>query len=344
MGAPPAEAKYRFEREVAIGDVTLNPALPLHVARARDRIHVLVGYYLPAMLATALLLGSFRRRWCLYTDTVPPPGHDSGLPRWQQRIGSVAGHWCLTRSTALLTTGQAGIDALQRHGVDRSRIFSIPFVVDHDRIRRSMSLTHEERERTRSELGVAGDERLLVFVGRLVELKCIDLLLRALAQAQRADRVRLLIIGDGEEKPKLQALAAELGLERRATFLPAMANEKLPTYWNAADAFVIPSRQDAWPVVVVEALVAGLPVLGSDACGSVRDRVQHRRNGWVFAKGDTAQLSALLEEFGTVDASVLAHMSRAAISSMEPWAPSAVAQEFVAMIDEVARRNATAPG
>jgi glycosyltransferase involved in cell wall biosynthesis len=205
-----------------------------------------------------------------------------------------------------------------------------------------MRLTHGEREKIRSELGVAGDERLLVFVGRLVDLKGIDLLLRALAQAQRAESVRVLIIGDGEEKPKLQALAAQLGLEHRATFLPAMANDKLPTYWNAADAFVIPSRQDAWPVVVVEALVAGLPVLGSDACGSVRDRVQHHRNGWVFAKGDTAQLSALLEEFGTVDASVLAQMSRAATSSMEPWSPSAVAAEFVTMIDQVAHGSVTA--
>ncbi|MBA8819055.1 glycosyl transferase [Ochrobactrum sp. P6BS-III] len=106
----------------------------------------------------------------------------------------------------------------------------------------------------------------LLFVGTMRDLKGPDILIRALAQLRDQDGLSLsaTIVGDGSEKPVFTALAAELDLDENVHFLPGMA---------ARDAFalghmmVVPSRAEAFPYIVLEALAAGKTVIASRVGG-----------------------------------------------------------------------------
>lgn len=108
----------------------------------------------------------------------------------------------------------------------------------------------------------------LIFVGTLEVLyKAPDVLLRALAMCSRRD-IQLTMVGDGRERPGLERLARELGIADRVAFrgmLPAGAPVRAAL--DAADVFVLPSRQEGLPRAMIEAMARGLPCIGSTVGG-----------------------------------------------------------------------------
>lgn len=117
---------------------------------------------------------------------------------------------------------------------------------------------------------VQGAPTHFVFVGRLVDWKAVDLLLHAFASARAQAPMNLSIIGDGPERPHLQALCAELGLtdtEREVPgsvrFLGWMSQADCATELAAADALVLPSLNECGGAVVLEAMAIGRPVIAT---------------------------------------------------------------------------------
>ena len=105
----------------------------------------------------------------------------------------------------------------------------------------------------------------MIFVGRLVDLKGVDLLLTALSDL---DGFRLTIIGDGPQEGRLKALALKLRLTDHVKFVGTLSNTDAQSSIAKADLLVLPSRKDGWGAVVNEALQAGTPVICSDVCGA----------------------------------------------------------------------------
>ncbi|HJQ08689.1 MAG TPA: glycosyltransferase family 4 protein [Candidatus Saccharimonadales bacterium] len=108
-------------------------------------------------------------------------------------------------------------------------------------------------------------ERLeLLFVGRLAAQKRVERLLKAMAQVTTP--VHLTIVGDGEERIWLEELAKKLGLTN-VTFAGKQYGDDLRVYLRKADMFVLPSDREGMPLVVLEAMAAGLPIMGSNVLG-----------------------------------------------------------------------------
>lgn len=124
-----------------------------------------------------------------------------------------------------------------------------------------------ERAALRSERDLAPDRVVLLFVGALIERKGVDVLLDALGRAGAVDRSTTLVIGDGPERDRLQALRRKRCPEHDVRFLGERDHRELPTWFAAADAFVLPSRSEGTPTVLLEAMGAGLPVLASAVGG-----------------------------------------------------------------------------
>lgn len=118
-------------------------------------------------------------------------------------------------------------------------------------------------EDLRRELGVAPDERMLLFVSRLAREKNVELLVRALAQTRTP--ARLIVAGDGPEREALEELASRCGAGRRVRFLGAVERDRLPGLYASADAFVFASMTETQGLVLAEALAAGALVLAADA-------------------------------------------------------------------------------
>lgn len=143
----------------------------------------------------------------------------------------------------------------------------------------------------RRELGFEPGDCVLIYVGRLGPEKNLSFLLRSFAGvAQAFPQVRLLIVGDGPERENLQAAAAEMGIRQKVNFTGMVAYPDLPHYLAAADAFVTASVTEVHPLSVIEAMAAGLPVLGIISPG-VGDTISDGLTGYLSTE-DLAAFTA----------------------------------------------------
>ncbi len=130
---------------------------------------------------------------------------------------------------------------------------------------------------TRETLGLPRDSVAAIFVGRLDPQKGVDVLLRAVASAkERVPALELLIVGAGPDRDSLVALARQLDIEARTHWLGFRAD--VPALLHAADLFVLPSRWEGMPNVVLEAMAAGLPVIATATEGT-SEIVRHDETG-----------------------------------------------------------------
>ncbi|MBC7894422.1 MAG: glycosyltransferase family 4 protein [Cytophagaceae bacterium] len=148
-------------------------------------------------------------------------------------------------------------------------------------------------------LDARGAERSVLFVGRLIERKGVGHLIRALGTVRRQTAVRLVLIGDGPERPRLEQLARDAGVAAHVDFRGRVTDEELRRSYAAADVFVLPSvfdaRQDTegLGVVLLEAMNYAVPVIASDI-GGITDIVQHEHTGLLVAPGDETALANAL--------------------------------------------------
>lgn len=176
-------------------------------------------------------------------------------------------------------------------GVPPSRIRIVPNSIDTTRFRPP---DDSERCHARAELGIDASERVVLYVGRLIELKRVDLLLHAWSRltGTEADLGTLLIVGDGPARASLEQTAADLDLQDRVRF-EGTVRDVVP-YLHAADAFVLPSQKEGLSVALLEAMATGLPVIVTAVPGN-ESVVSHLENGLVVPVDDLQALVECLE-------------------------------------------------
>lgn len=148
---------------------------------------------------------------------------------------------------------------------------------------------------------------LVVSVGRLVEKKGVDLLLRAIAcLSSDIDDVQCVIVGDGDQRAALEALASNLGIDDRVTFTGSLAQPQVAEWLRRAHVMAAPCRvgddgnQDALPTVLLEALGAGLPVATTPIAG-IPEIIEHGTEGFVVPENDMPALADALASLMTDD-------------------------------------------
>jgi colanic acid/amylovoran biosynthesis glycosyltransferase len=165
----------------------------------------------------------------------------------------------------------------------------VPMGVDVDAIQREVGDRRPDRGK-------------FLFVGRLADKKGVDVLLRALVAVPDA---RLDIVGDGPEAPTLRSLAGQLGILDRVAFLGRQPRERVMDGLRTAHAVVIPSTvggggdRDGTPLVVSEAMAAGVPVIAS-ALGGLAEHVIPGKTGLLVEPGSEASLAEGLRRTLTV--------------------------------------------
>jgi glycosyltransferase involved in cell wall biosynthesis len=146
-------------------------------------------------------------------------------------------------------------------------------------------------------LGMRGSAFTVGFVGRLVPEKGVDLLIRAFAQLVREGTgARLLLVGGGPERERLEALAVELGLRECVEFIAWVNSMEMPTLYPHMDALVLPSLtrpnwKEQFGRALTEAMACGLPVVGSDS-GAIPNIIGDA--GLIVPEGDVDALAGAL--------------------------------------------------
>jgi glycosyltransferase involved in cell wall biosynthesis len=135
----------------------------------------------------------------------------------------------------------------------------VPYGIDFKKFKRKKG----NRNLIKS-LGLEG-KIVLLSVGRLSPQKGFVYLLKALSKVKQKEKnFKLLLIGDGEDRKKLENLCKNLGLEEEVVFLGKIFHDKLPDYYHVADIFILPSLYESFGIVFLEAMAAGLPIISTN--------------------------------------------------------------------------------
>jgi glycosyltransferase involved in cell wall biosynthesis len=134
-----------------------------------------------------------------------------------------------------------------------------------------------------------------LFVGRLAQRKGLDYLLHAL---ERSSNMKCIIVGDGPQRESLLSLASTLGLQDQVIFTGFVPQEELKHFYAGADFFVLPSLAEGLPLVVLEALACGTPVIASDVAG-IPEIVSDGFNGLIVPPKDVKALSEAMQKLAS---------------------------------------------
>ncbi len=164
-------------------------------------------------------------------------------------------------AAAYLSTGNVSDEYLVYYGAERNKIYHYPFTSIHEEDLPDRLLNHEEKILLRKQLNIQ-EEKMILTAGNFIARKGFDVLLEA---AGLMDGEYGIYLVGGEEIPEYQAIRERLHLEH-IHYVPFMQKEVLQLYYQAADLFVLPTREDIWGLVINEAMAAGLPVITTDKC------------------------------------------------------------------------------
>ena len=177
----------------------------------------------------------------------------------------------------IATTEKEKDDLIRHYGASPERISVIPCGVNLDLFQ------PKDREVAKQQLGFDSD-KVILYVGRIEPLKGIDRLLQAVTYLQNGHGLRVVIIGGDEhscdEMERLQKLSRALHIEDSVTFLGMIRHEKLPCFYSAATACVIPSYYESFGMVALESMACGTPIVATNV-GALKSIIRQGETGYV---------------------------------------------------------------
>ena len=171
-------------------------------------------------------------------------------------------------------------------------------------------------------------DEFVLFIGRLKTQKGVDVLLDAMRLVRPTGGVQLVIAGDGDERPALEAQAARAGLAGRVRFLGGTTGQAKVWLLQNARVVAVPSRMwESFGLVVLEGYAAGRPVIASTLPG-MQELIQHGRTGLLVAPESPRQLAAAIERLQR-DRALARRMGEAARSVASTYGWEAIARRHI---------------
>lgn len=176
-------------------------------------------------------------------------------------------------------------------------------------------------------------ERIILGVGRLHTQKGFDLLIRAFAASRiGGDDWRLVIVGEGPERPNLSALAAELGVLDQV-LLPGETQD--PGNWySRCGMFVLSSRFEGFPNVLLEAMTHAAPVISFDCPSGPRDIVRHGEDGLLLPPEDVPALTSAIARLSS-DRTERTRLGEAAVHVADRYSPELITRRWEELLAEL---------
>lgn len=271
--------------------------------------------YNPTILQAVRYCARHRIPYVSWTDgTLYSERNISGL---QKRLRQ----YVISRAAAYIGSSTKSREAQIAYGADPVRCHISFLTVDLDKY----WIQPEEREASR-----------ILCVGSLIERKGVDLLLRALADMDAP--FTLALAGSGPEEENLKRLAEELHIRDRVEFLGYLQLEELRRQYARCGLFVLPTREDCFALVVLEAMCAGLPVICSRYADGSGDLIEEGVSGLLVDPYDTVQFRGSLEEL-LRNPEKAARMGRAARLQLGKFRFEEVSRGFMDAVRSAAEKD-----
>lgn len=218
-------------------------------------------------------------------------------------------------------------ETIEHFRVPPDRIRTIPNFVDPEKYARDAYPCH------RAKLTREG-EKIVTHISNFRPVKRVEDVVRVFARISRTVPARLLLVGDGPDRPRAERLAGEEGVADRVLFLGKQ--ESVAELLACSDLFLLPSESEAFGLVALEAMACGVPVIAARV-GGLPEVVDHGETGYLAAIGDVDAMA----EAGTrllCDDARWARMSAAARASAERFSAASVVPMYERFYEEVLAR------
>lgn len=295
----------------------------------RQRYHVLHCHQMISPMTIGLLARHITDAALVVNPHRSGPIGDMGILTLRRpitgrlRIAAVR-RWC----DAFVCISQSIKDELAKAGMRPERLWDIVNGVD---INHFTAVEAEERTALRQSMNLPGGP-LVIFTGRLVREKGVDVLINAWPQVQQqVPDAHLIIVGEGDKRAELEAQVQRLNLNARVLFLGGC--DDVTSYLQTADVFVLPSYAEGLPVALLEAMACGLPCVAT-AVGGTLQLIEDGVTGRAVAVGDPAALaSGLVEALTMPDARNWGAQAHQLIA--ESYSLDAVAEKYITMYETI---------
>lgn len=239
--------------------------------------------------------------------------------RWMHRLQRTG---FVRRASTVFAFGERS-EAFFRH-LGAEHIERLPHTVDGELFASRIAAVSVAE--ARALWGLPEDAKVVLFAGKFIPKKRIDLLIRQFARVAEPDW-RLLLVGDGALRSKLEKLAAPLASQ--VAFAGFLNQTQMPAAYHAADLLVLPSDfGETWGLVANEAIACGCPVLLSSACGSTPEMTAPPPAAAAFAWDEPAALGDALQRL-LHSPDELTALRAAGLERSRQWTPQAAAQAIV---------------
>jgi UDP-GlcNAc:undecaprenyl-phosphate/decaprenyl-phosphate GlcNAc-1-phosphate transferase len=275
-----------------------NPGLWRELDKGEFELVVIPGYALLSSQVAILWAWWRGKPYVIHSES-----HLAEPRSWIRRlVKTLFVRQVISRAAACFATGTLSKEYLCKFGAQPESVAFFPNTPDVNWFMEQSGKLRPIREELRRKWGISAVPTV-IFVGRLLQVKGVDVLIRSLAITRKhIPNAQLVIVGDGPEEAILRQLAQELVTENGVKFMGFHDRDKLVELYACADVFCLPSRHEPWGVVVNEAAACGLPLVVSDRVGAHVDMVAPSQNGCVVPVDDDAALSAaLVEVLGRVE-------------------------------------------
>ncbi len=229
------------------------------------------------------------------------------------RVQRLSRRYIIKRASAFVASSTASREAQTAYGADPKKCFLSYLTVDIEKY-----LAKKD----------SYGARQMIYVGSLIQRKGLDLLLPALAET--AEDIRLVIVGEGQEKQALCEQMEKLGISDRVEWKGFVEGEALRKLYRASDVFVLPTREDCFGLVILEAMCASLPVISSKYADGARDLLAEGENGYMVDPEDTKAFAKTID--GIFAEGRLAQMGACSYERAQQFSFARVAEGCIAAL------------
>ncbi len=237
-------------------------------------------------------------------------------PRGLKKIlRSVFLKWVYTHVDHAFYVGTNNKAYFKKFGLKDKQLTFTPHAIDNSRFESDHS---REAHEFRLSLNVKPGDILILYAGKFIALKNVELLISAFIKLQR-NNVYLLLVGNGIKEQLLKEMAANSNMAGNIHFLDFKNQSAMPTLYQCADLFCLPSLiSESWGLAINEAMACGKAILVSDKVGCAIDLVKKGSNGDIFESGNENSLVNSLDQL-TRTKTGLAEMGKNSALTIKDW-------------------------
>lgn len=269
---------YRLSRIYSLKMINLIKSWNLDVIHSHTELGIGICARLVAKQFNIPLIHTYHTMYKDYTHYVTHGHFDKSSKKIVEYLTKF---YCDTTATELIVPTNKTYRLFKENYKFEKNIHIIPTGIEVDRFFKE-NVNKKEVDRLRKNLNLSKRDTVIIFVGRLAQEKNIEFLLNAEKKIiNNHSNIKLLIVGDGPDKEKLEMFSRKLGIEENVIFTGKVAWDDMPVYYQLANFFATASKTETQGLTVIEAMAAGItPVCIHDE--AFLTAITDNLNGFIF--------------------------------------------------------------